>query len=311
MALLQKLNKQNIQRFLVFLLSLCSGFIFSLGYSSVNAASPFDYRAAKSWVCTPDTNSGAWISGTSSAHGNIYCGITINAQDEFIDIYGNNSSVGYNAGLVVVDFLIKSGDNVSFNYSIGSFGDKYLLYGLKRAVNTSGIYTSQNYYQAADFVYTENAVAGSGSINFTAEEDSYFFMYMRNPANSLECHYNISNITISNSSGSTTINFNDIVTGAVDKINEKLGVLTFGEQVLIDFFNLFEPNDNTSLVFPGFTIKVANQDYKVWDDISYDLKDVENNFSFLISTLRTMLVVLVYLALLRYAADTFERIFNK
>ena len=103
----------------------------------------------------------------------------------------------------------------------------------------------------------------------------------------------------------------DIINGAVDKINQKLGVLTFGEQVLKDFFNLFEPNDNTSLIFPGFTIKVANQDYKVWDDITYDLKEVENNFSFLISTLRTMLVVLVYLALLKYAVDTFERIFNK
>lgn len=103
----------------------------------------------------------------------------------------------------------------------------------------------------------------------------------------------------------------DIINGAVDKINQKLGVLTFGEQVLTDFFNLFEPNDNTSLVFPSFTIKVANQDYKVWDDITYDLKDIENNFSFLISTVRTILVVTVYLALLKYAVNSFERIFNK
>ena len=185
------------------------------------------------------------------------------------------------------------------------------MYGLKRAVNTSGIYTHQNYYQVADFVYSENAVSGNGSVTFQVEEDSYFFMYMRNPANSPQCHYRISNITISNSSGSTTINFNDMVTGAVDKINQKLGVLTFGEQVLTDFLNLFEPNDNTSLVFPGFTIKVANQNYKVWDDITYDLTDIENNFSFLITTVRTILVILVYLALLKYAVDSFERIFNK
>lgn len=219
--------------------------------------------------------------------------------------------MGYNAGLVVVDYLIKSGDTVTFNYDVGSFGGKFLLYGLKRAVNTTGLYTHQNYFQAADFVYTENAVSGSGSLTFQADEDSYFFMYMRNPANSPECHFRISNITISNSSGSNTLNFNDMISGAVDKINEKLGVLTFGEQVLTDFLNLFEPNDNTSLVFPGFTIKVANQDYKVWDDITYDLKEVENNFSFLISTVRTILVVLVYLALLKYATDSFERIFNK
>ena len=158
MVLLQKLSKLSIQKFFVFLLSACSVFTFSLGFLSVNAAEPFDYRSAHSWVCNPDTSKSNWISGTSSTHGNIYCGITINAQDEFIDIYGNNSTVGYNAGLVVVDFLIKSGDSVSFNYDIGSFGDKFLLYGLKRAVNTSGLYTHQNYFQSADFVLTENAL---------------------------------------------------------------------------------------------------------------------------------------------------------
>lgn len=97
-----------------------------------------------------------------------------------------------------------------------------------------------------------------------------------------------------------------------DQVEEKLGVLSFGADTLNNFLGLFQASNagSTVLTFPGFTIDVQGESYQVWNDIQFDLSFLEENFGFLIDTVRTVTVLCVWLAVLGYLVKAYEHLVN-
>ena len=97
-----------------------------------------------------------------------------------------------------------------------------------------------------------------------------------------------------------------------DQVEEKLGVLSFGADTLNNFLGLFQASNagSTVLTFPGFTINVQGESYRVWNDIQFDLSFLEENFGFLIDTVRTVTVLCVWLAVLGYLVKAYEHLVN-
>lgn len=95
------------------------------------------------------------------------------------------------------------------------------------------------------------------------------------------------------------------------EIEDKMGVLSFGSDVMIQFLDMFQ-NANVSaakLTLPGFSISVAGQSYKVWNDQTFNFNQLNNWFPGLMSIIRTMLPVFVWLMVLKYCIKVFENNF--
>lgn len=104
----------------------------------------------------------------------------------------------------------------------------------------------------------------------------------------------------------------DFGIGSIEnKYNEKMGVLSFGSDVMLQFLDMFQTaNVGTArLTLPGFTIKVQNQNYKVWDDITFNFEQIGEWFPDLISIIRVILPAFVWLMVLRYCINVFEKNF--
>ena len=97
-----------------------------------------------------------------------------------------------------------------------------------------------------------------------------------------------------------------------DQVEEKLGVLSFGADTLNNFLGLFQASNagSTVLTFPGFTIDVQGESYQVWNDIQFDLTFLEENFGILITAVRTVTVLCVWLAVLGYMVKAYEHLVN-
>ena len=97
-----------------------------------------------------------------------------------------------------------------------------------------------------------------------------------------------------------------------DQVEEKLGVLSFGADTLNNFLGLFQASNagSTVLTFPGFTIDVQGESYQVWNDMQFDLSFLEENFGILITAVRTVTVLCVWLAVLGYMVKAYEHLVN-
>lgn len=96
------------------------------------------------------------------------------------------------------------------------------------------------------------------------------------------------------------------------QVEEKLGVLSFGADTLNNFLGLFQASNagSTVLTFPGFTIDVQGESYQVWNDMQFDLAFLEENFGILITAVRTVTVLCVWLAVLGYLVKAYEHLIN-
>lgn len=97
-----------------------------------------------------------------------------------------------------------------------------------------------------------------------------------------------------------------------DQVEESLGVLTFGADTLHNFLDLFsaETVGGTQLTFPAFQIEVQGVSYNVWPDITFDLSFLEEKFGILITAVRTVTVLCVWLAVLGYLVKAKDHFIN-
>lgn len=97
-----------------------------------------------------------------------------------------------------------------------------------------------------------------------------------------------------------------------DQVEQKLGVLNFGSDTLVGFIDLFSSDSvgDTTITFPGFNINVDGVNYNVWNDIEFDLSFLEQNFGILISAVRFVTVLCVWLAVLGYLVKAKDQIIN-
>lgn len=89
------------------------------------------------------------------------------------------------------------------------------------------------------------------------------------------------------------------------------GLFTSIDNITQGVFNLFANPGSTELTFPGFGIEIDGVSYDVWADTNYNLSDIDDKFSGLVSVVRFAASLLVYLALIRYLVNTYHRIFGE
>lgn len=89
------------------------------------------------------------------------------------------------------------------------------------------------------------------------------------------------------------------------------GLFTSIDNLTQGVFNLFANPGSTTLTFPGFGMEVDGVSYNVWSDTDYNLSDIDDKFSGLMSVVRFATSLLVYLALIRYLINTYHRIFGE
>ena len=94
-------------------------------------------------------------------------------------------------------------------------------------------------------------------------------------------------------------------------VTAKTGLFTSIDNITQGVFNLFVNPGSTELIFPGFGMKIDGVSYNVWDNTTYNLSDIDNKFSGLMSVVRFSTSLLVYLALIRYLINTYHRIFGE
>lgn len=90
----------------------------------------------------------------------------------------------------------------------------------------------------------------------------------------------------------------------------KTGLFTSIDNLTQGVFNCFTNPGSTELIFPGFGLNIDGVSYNVWDDSPYNLSDIDDKFSGLLSVVRFASSLLVYLALIRYLINTYHRIFG-
>lgn len=94
-------------------------------------------------------------------------------------------------------------------------------------------------------------------------------------------------------------------------VTAKTGLFTSIDNITQGVFNLFADPGSTKLIFPGFGLEIDGVSYNVWDNTTYNLSDIDNKFSGLMSVVRFATCLLVYLALIRYLINTYHRIFGE
>lgn len=94
-------------------------------------------------------------------------------------------------------------------------------------------------------------------------------------------------------------------------VTAKTGLFTSIDNLTQGVFNLFANPGSTTLTFPGFGMEIDGVSYDVWADTVYNLSDIDDKFSGLMSVVRFATSLLVYLALIRYLINTYHRIFGE
>ena len=99
------------------------------------------------------------------------------------------------------------------------------------------------------------------------------------------------------------------VNGASDQINEKLGILSFGDHVLDQFIGIFDAAAGSpGITLPGFSIEVDGVQHVVWTDQVFDLSTIEDKFGPLMTAVHFATSFLVYAALVMYVQKIFGAI---
>lgn len=99
------------------------------------------------------------------------------------------------------------------------------------------------------------------------------------------------------------------VDGASDQINEKLGILSFGDHVLDQFIGIFDAAAGSpGITLPGFSIEVNGVQHVVWTDQVFDLSTIEDKFGPLMTAVHFATSFLVYAALVMYVQKIFGAI---
>ena len=92
---------------------------------------------------------------------------------------------------------------------------------------------------------------------------------------------------------------------------EKMGVLTFGTETTIQMLELFSPSNagEAYIRVPGWSMDVQGETYQIWDEYVFYFDSIEENFPFLVTTMRTFTVAMFYVAIVGYITKVYERNF--
>lgn len=168
-------------------------------------------------------------------------------------------------------------------------------------INLSDIPANLKADRAQDILTALNNI--NSSVN-TADQEARKRLEAIN--NSINNNYNDltrpSDSAVSSASGSLS---------DTSEVESVTGLFTAVDNLTQGIFNCFTNPGSTELTFPGFGMKIDDVSYNVWEDITYNLSDIDDKFGGLMSVVRFATTLLVYLALIRYLVNTYHRIFGE
>lgn len=211
-------------------------------------------------------------------------------------------------------------------------GDRFFYYADKDA-DWVRVYVSYNLYNAtnqtwlhnnAHSSYTEPINLSDIPANLDADHAQDILTALNNINSSVNTADQEARKRLEAINNSINNNYNDLTRpsdSAVDSasgtlsdtsdVTEKIGLFTSIDNLTQGVFNLFANPGSTTLTFPGFGLEINGVSYDVWADTDYNLSDIDDKFSGLVSVVRFATSLLVYLALIRYLINTYHRIFGE
>ena len=211
-------------------------------------------------------------------------------------------------------------------------GDRFFYYADKDA-DWVRVYVSYNLYNATNQTWLLNNAASSFTdpinlsdipANLDADRAQDILTALNNINSSVNTADQEARKRLEAINNSINNNYNDLTRPSDSDVNAasgtlsdtsdvtaKTGLFTSIDNITQGVFNLFANPGSTELIFPGFGMKIDGVSYNVWDDTTYNLSDIDNKFSGLMSVVRFATALLVYLALIRYLVNTYHRIFGE
>lgn len=210
-------------------------------------------------------------------------------------------------------------------------GDRFFYYADKNA-DWVRVYVNYNMYNATNQTWLLNGGPSSATVtintsdippNLDADHAQDILTALNNINSSVNTADKEARKRLEAINNSINNNYNDLTRpsdSAVDSASGTLsdttdvkvatGLFTSIDNLTQGVFNLFANPGSTELTFPGFGIEVDGVSYDVWADTKYNLSDIDDKFGGLISVVRFATTLLVYLALIRYLINTYNRIFG-
>lgn len=210
-------------------------------------------------------------------------------------------------------------------------GDQFFYYA-NRDVDWVRVYVSYNMYNStnqtwlvnnAPSSYTEQIHTSGIPANLDADHAQDILTALNNINSSVNTADKEARKRLEAINNSINNNYQDLTRpsdSAVDSasgtlsdtsnVTAKTGLFTSIDNLTQGVFNLFTNPGSTSLTFPGFGMEIDGVSYDVWADTKYNLSDIDDMFSGLMSVVRFATALLVYLALIRYLINTYHRIFG-
>lgn len=210
-------------------------------------------------------------------------------------------------------------------------GDRFFYYA-DRDADWVRVYVSYNQYNNTNQVWSNNGSPSSYTekintsdipSNLDADHAQDILTALNNINNSVSTADKEARKRLEAINNSINNNYQDLTRpsdSAVDSasgtlsdtsdVTAKIGLFTSIDNLTQGVFNLFANPGSTTLTFPGFGMEVDRVSYDVWADTSFNLSDIDDKFSGLMSVVRFATSLLVYLALIRYLINTYHRIFG-
>lgn len=211
-------------------------------------------------------------------------------------------------------------------------GDRFFYYADKDA-DWVRVYVNYNMYNNTKTTWLGNAFPSSATVTINKSDippnlDSDHAQDILTALNNINSSVNTADKEarkrLEAINNSINNNYNDLTRpsdSAVDSasgtlsdtsdVTAKTGLFTSIDNLTQGVFNLFANPGSTTLTFPGFGMEVNGVSYDVWADTVYNLSDIDDKFSGLVSVVRFATSLLVYLALIRYLINTYHRIFGE
>lgn len=189
---------------------------------------------------------------------------------------------GITNGYVSVDFMNFEFSGNTFVLNTESANDNYAIIILSKEKNVGS---------ASDYARVVQAIQDQ-----TRTLNNFISNQTNDILESIEGQY----------SGDPTEEFS--VNDIVSQHSEKMGVLSFGSDVMLQFLDMFQSANvgTAELTLPGFNITVENVEYSVWPDYSFNFEQLNDWVPSLMSVIRVMLPAFVWLMVLRYCIKVFE-----
>ena len=103
----------------------------------------------------------------------------------------------------------------------------------------------------------------------------------------------------------------DKINNQVDSIQNKMGVLSFGETALKDFVGIWHTDGDAAIYLPEFNMNIQGENYKIWDKYTYNLSELNENFGFLLTAIRTSSSALLWFMVLQFLIKQYEEFINR